>query len=138
LQLPAKGMQAPRAACRYSALVQHFIARRYSAAAGDALSTYRPPKDRSGEVAAKSYRLDECGACNRSDRDCAVAVLCRSITAWSCPPMTGKWLLVHLQVIPLLYSVYVLSSLYCRESVHGMIMCSWHFSLCFSITCIWR
>jgi hypothetical protein len=37
LELPAKGSRAPRAACGYSALVQHFTARRYSAAAGDAL-----------------------------------------------------------------------------------------------------
>jgi hypothetical protein len=37
LQLPAKGMHAPRAACGYSALVRRFTARRYSAAAGDAL-----------------------------------------------------------------------------------------------------
>jgi hypothetical protein len=37
LQLPAKGMQAPRAACGYSALDLRFTARRYSAAAGDAL-----------------------------------------------------------------------------------------------------
>jgi hypothetical protein len=37
LQLPAKGMQAPRAACGYSALAQRLTARRYSAAAGDAL-----------------------------------------------------------------------------------------------------
>jgi hypothetical protein len=36
-QLPAKGTQALRAACGYSALVRHFIAHRYSAAAGDAL-----------------------------------------------------------------------------------------------------
>jgi hypothetical protein len=40
LQLPAKGMQAPRAACGYSALVWRFTARRYSAAAGDALMIF--------------------------------------------------------------------------------------------------
>jgi hypothetical protein len=37
LELPAKGTQAPRAACGYGALVQRFTARRFSAAAGDAL-----------------------------------------------------------------------------------------------------
>jgi hypothetical protein len=37
LELPAKCSRAPRAACRYGALVQRFTARRYSAA-GDALS----------------------------------------------------------------------------------------------------
>jgi hypothetical protein len=37
LELPAKGSRAPRAACGYGALVQRFTARRYSAAAGDAL-----------------------------------------------------------------------------------------------------
>jgi hypothetical protein len=38
LELPAKGSWAPRAVCRYGALVQRFIAHRYSAIAGDALS----------------------------------------------------------------------------------------------------
>ena len=38
LELPAKGSRAPRAACGYGALVRRFTARRYSAAAGDALS----------------------------------------------------------------------------------------------------
>jgi hypothetical protein len=39
LQLPARGTQASRAACEYSALVRCFIARKYSAAAaGDALT----------------------------------------------------------------------------------------------------
>jgi hypothetical protein len=37
LELPAKGSQAPRAACGYGALVCRFTACRYSAAAGDAL-----------------------------------------------------------------------------------------------------
>ena len=37
LELPAKCSRAPRAACGYGALVQRFTARRYSAAAGDAL-----------------------------------------------------------------------------------------------------
>jgi hypothetical protein len=37
LELPAKGMQAPRAPCGYGALVWRFTARRYSATAGDAL-----------------------------------------------------------------------------------------------------
>jgi hypothetical protein len=37
LQLLAKSMQAPRAACGYSALAQHLTVRRYSAAAEDAL-----------------------------------------------------------------------------------------------------
>jgi hypothetical protein len=41
LELPAKGSRAPRAACGYGALVQRFTARRYSAAAGDALSFRR-------------------------------------------------------------------------------------------------
>jgi hypothetical protein len=39
LELSAKDTQAPRAACVYDALVRRFTARRYSAAAGDALST---------------------------------------------------------------------------------------------------
>jgi hypothetical protein len=38
LELPAKGMQAPRAACGYGTLIRRFTARRYSAAAGDALT----------------------------------------------------------------------------------------------------
>jgi hypothetical protein len=38
LELPAKGSQAPRAACGYGALVRRFTARRYSATAGDALT----------------------------------------------------------------------------------------------------
>jgi hypothetical protein len=38
LQLSAKGMQAPRAACGYNALDLRFTARRYSAAARDVLS----------------------------------------------------------------------------------------------------
>jgi hypothetical protein len=37
LELPAKGSRAPRAACGYGALIRRFTARRYSAAAGDAL-----------------------------------------------------------------------------------------------------
>jgi hypothetical protein len=40
LELPAKCSRAPRAACGYGALVQRFTARRYSAAAGDALRVY--------------------------------------------------------------------------------------------------
>jgi hypothetical protein len=39
LELPAKGSRAPRAACEYGALVRLFTARRYSAAARDALRT---------------------------------------------------------------------------------------------------
>jgi hypothetical protein len=37
LELPAKGTQAPRAACGYGALVRRFTVRRFSVAAGDAL-----------------------------------------------------------------------------------------------------
>jgi hypothetical protein len=40
LELPAKGTQAPRAACGYGALVRRFTARRYSAAARDALISF--------------------------------------------------------------------------------------------------
>jgi hypothetical protein len=38
LQLPAKDMQAPHAACGYSVLAQRLTARRYIAVAGHALS----------------------------------------------------------------------------------------------------
>jgi hypothetical protein len=59
LELPVKGTQAPHAACGYGVLVRRFTARRYSAAAGDALGKiFLDPATKDRRVSERASTLE--------------------------------------------------------------------------------